>query len=130
MDRRRLVIGYWLTLVGILLAIVVAGLIPVPAPPPCGTEVCNTAYATAYGGLALMIAGMAAIASGLFRSEPPPSSVAGAAAGPDYSFVPPPPAPPPGAPPLSPTVRRCPACGASVTEEFGFCPRCGRTLTP
>lgn len=141
LAHRRLVVGFWLTLVGLVLATVIAGYVfPTPMAPACNTDVCNSAYVSDLIGLGLIIVGMASLAAGVFRPSAPagggPQGVPAYPSGP-YSFTaaaPAPPLPPSTAPPTvpsvpSPGVRHCPGCGATVTAEYGFCPRCGRTLT-
>jgi len=135
-DRRRVVIGFWMTFVGVLLAIVVAGIIPTPAPPACNTDVCNAAYSTAYAGLALLLVGLGLIASGVFRADRPGTAPGAPPSPAGYSFTGAPPAPfaplpgsAPAPPASAPGSRRCPGCGSTVTAEYGFCPRCGRTLS-
>jgi hypothetical protein len=135
-DRRRVLIGYWITFAGLILAFLVAGLIPIPEPPACNTDLCNASSASALAGVGLIIVGMAFLAAAIFRTGSSGATDAPAFAPPQYSFSAPPaaPAPPlPAQPPPGPTSggeRRCPACGATVTSEYGFCPRCGRTLSP
>ncbi len=135
-DRRRVVVGYILTLVGLLLAFIVADLIPTPQPPACYTAVCNLAYVVDLIGLAVIIAGMVAMGLALFPRGPAIRGPADAPANPQYSFLPPGPSSGTGggAPPAQPSalpsraVTNCPGCGAPVTSAYGFCPRCGRNL--
>lgn len=137
-ERRRLVAGFWITLIGFLLAFLVASFVPnVPEPPPCATADCNAAYGASLLGLVFAIVGLCILAAALFRGGSAPSpATPGAVVTPPYSFTgtpPPTPAPlsrAPPSPPPPPAVRSCPGCGASVTAEYGFCPRCGRTLSP
>lgn len=144
LDRRRVLVAYVLLVVGLLLAFVVADAIPnVPTPPACTTANCDAADVSALVGLVLVIAGIVALTVALFRTG------AGSPASPPegwndpYSFSPAPPGaarPPEGAPSppgvtlptgtATPTLTRCPGCGAPVTAQYGFCPRCGRTLSP
>ncbi|MGP8078809.1 MAG: hypothetical protein ACLQD8_00470 [Thermoplasmata archaeon] len=135
-DRRRLLVGFWLAFFGLLLAFL-SGLIPgVPQPPPCGTAICNAAGSADLVGVLLILVGMALLSTGLLgkgSTAAPPD--AGYPPG-QYSFSPTPPGPATPlraqAPPVpsAPSVRTCPACGASITPEYGFCPRCGRTIAP
>ncbi len=146
LDRRRVLWGYGIALLGFVLAFFVASALPTPSPPACYTWVCNTAEGATLAGLAGLLIGLYLIGSALFRSSrmPPPPPAVGPK--PQYSFGGTP-APPPGSAPApltplpsippagapvapAPTIRHCPGCGASVTSEYGFCPRCGRTLTP
>jgi hypothetical protein len=134
-NRRRLLLGFWVTFAGLILAFLVAGLIPIPEPPACGTALCNASSASALAGLGLVIVGMAYLAAALYRRGPPDAPESPPLPPPQYSFsapsgpdaLPSSPGPGPGGPP---SVRQCPACGASVTSQYGFCPRCGRTLAP
>jgi len=133
LDRRRALIGYTITFVGLILLVLLGLVIPTPAPPPCNTAACNTVYDSAVVGLFFVIVGMSVLGAALFRTPPAVPAAPGEAAGP-YSFTLPSggAAPPAGSPPPAPAVpvglRTCPGCGASVTPEYGFCPRCGRTL--
>ncbi len=136
LDRRRVVIGYILTLVGLLLAFIVADLIPIPEPPACYTAVCNLAYVVDLVGLAVIIAGMVAMGLALFPRRPAAGAPAGSSANPQYLLPPPGPSTgtgssAPSSPPSAlPTraVTNCPGCGAPITSAYGFCPRCGRNL--
>jgi len=114
-DRRRVVVGFWMTFLGVLLAIVVAGIIPTPAPPACNTDVCNAAYSTAYAGLALLLVGLGLIASGVFRADARDPVPGGPPSPAGYSFTGAPPAPfaplpesSPAAAAPAPGSRRCP----------------------
>ncbi len=138
LDRRRLLLGFYLTLAGLLLAVLVVDVIPdVPQPPPCQTATCNAAYLVDLVGLLVIIVGMVTLAVALFRgrtrgAEPPAGSP-----NPPYSFLPAgaPLAGPGGKPPSAPSTgpsraaTDCPGCGAPITSDYGFCPRCGRTLS-
>ncbi len=138
MDRRRLVIGYSLTAVGLLLAVVVANSIPgVPQLPACSTANCNAASIADLVGLFAIIAGMITLAFGLFqgpggKATTPAQGIPST----DYSFTPPVPGAGtplarPSAPPSaggSSRLTYCPSCGAPITSDYGFCARCGRTL--
>jgi len=134
--RKRLLVGYFLTLVGLLLAIVVVSAIPAPTPPLCTTAVCNAATYTSLVGLMVILGGMITMAFALFPgggggTVPPATS-----ANPQYSFQPQ--GPPRGDAatrtpiPSSAGVPRgaihCPGCGTPITSDYGFCPRCGRNL--
>jgi hypothetical protein len=147
LDRRRLVAGYVLTVLGLLLAIVIADLIPnVPAPPACSTNYCYAADLSALVGLFLIVAGIVMLGVVIARSGPDGPPGPPGWGGSSYSFVAPPaggapaapgggPVPreptPPGPPAAGPAgVTRCPACGSPVTSEYGFCPKCGHTLGP
>jgi len=137
MDRRRLVIGYSLTAVGLLLAVVVANSIPgVPQPPACSTANCNAASIADLVGLFAIIAGMITLAFALFQGSSGKPVSAQAIPSMDYSFTPSVPGAGtplarPSAPPAlggSSRPTYCPSCGAPITSDYGFCPRCGRTL--
>lgn len=133
-DRRRALAGFWITAIGFILALLIASEIPTPAPPACYTAVCNTAYGTALLGLIFVIVGMVILGSALYRRTTPVGPPPPGFPSPQYSFTPPSGVPPPLAtqptlPAPAPVGGRCPGCGAAVTGEYGFCPRCGRTLT-
>ena len=135
-DRKRVLLGYWIVLVGFLLAFLVAGVVPRPAPPACYTATCDVAYGASLAGLFLLIAGLAVLASALFRGPARPAVPSHYSPG-EYSFTGSLPSATPGAPAAraaptlaAPGTRTCAGCGASVTSEYGFCPRCGRTLSP
>jgi hypothetical protein len=136
LERRRLVFGYTLTVVGLFLAYVVAEVIPTPGPPACYTAECTAADLASLIGLFAIVLGMLVLAIALFRRPPSPASGAPAFPGSQYSFAPAlpgggpsPSAPPAVPPPAPPAVQNCPACGAPVTSSYGFCPRCGSTLS-
>jgi hypothetical protein len=137
LDRRRVLVGYFLTLVGLLFAFVVADIIPTPAPPVCSTATCNAAYASAWVGLFLVMVGMTVLAVALFRSAPRAAPPAEGYSPGQYSFslpsstarTPPGSPPSPGPPGPAAPLRSCPGCGAPITSDYGFCPRCGRTLS-
>lgn len=137
--RRGLVAGYWILFLGLVLAYAVTASIPgVPQPPACSTANCNAADYASLFGLLFVVVGMVSLGLAIYRTEPPPDTPTRAGlVSPPYSFsgtVPPAPPTAPGAPaPLAtpgPAVRTCPGCGAAVTAQYGFCPRCGRTLSP
>jgi hypothetical protein len=136
LDRKRLLLGYSLTVVGLLLAYLVAEIIPTPAPPACSTAACTAADLSSLVGLFVIIMGMIILTLAIFRGRGSAASQAPEFPGSQYSFLPTapaggaPPSPPPAGPPLSaPATQYCPACGAPVTSNYGFCPRCGRTLS-
>ncbi|MFY9716990.1 MAG: hypothetical protein WAK40_03530 [Thermoplasmata archaeon] len=137
LDRRRLVIGFWVMFGGVLFSFVIAGYVfTYPQPPLCTTAECNASEISALIGLGLLIIGMVFLATALFGGSSTPEAPQVPPASPQYSFTPLPTAPAsrptelptPIAPPSG--SRRCPGCGASVTAAYGFCPRCGRTLPP
>jgi hypothetical protein len=137
LDRKRLLLGYALTVVGLFLAYVVAEVIPTPAPPACYTATCTAADLASLIGLFAIILGILILTLALFRGRGTAEPPVQAFPGPQYALSPTPPggAAPPlpapaGAPPLSgQAVQHCPACGAPLTSNYGFCPRCGRTLS-
>ncbi|HTW54987.1 MAG TPA: hypothetical protein VMG36_00860 [Thermoplasmata archaeon] len=138
-ERTPVLVAFLLILIGFLMAVIVVSFLPIPEPPACYTFLCNAADVIDLVGLFLLVIGMGFLGRALLRAskdEPGPVST-----NPQYSFtgtpLPPaaPPAtvvPPPATPPSPATAtgpRRCPACGASVTTEYGFCPRCGQSLS-
>lgn len=134
-ERRPVLASYLLILVGFLLAVVVASVIYTPPTPSCNTAQCNASSIADLLGLAFMVIGLCYL--GVVVSRPaasaPPS---GTPPSPVYSFTgaPAPPTTPPEPGPALPTtpaphpVRYCPACGAPVKTDFGFCPRCGQSI--
>ena len=130
LDRRPVMAAYVLILVGFLLAVLVAGSLPTPAPPACSTDVCTASYVSDLLGLVLLIIGIVYLGVALFRAPRVPDP--GTPAGPVYSFPgSTPPTPPPSTPSPIPSgsgARFCPECGSQVTTDFGFCPRCGHSV--
>jgi hypothetical protein len=142
-ERRRLLLGYSLTVVGLVVAYLVVASIPnVPGPPACSTGYCDAADVASLIGLFLILAGIVTLTLALFRGGTDQPAGPPGWSGSSYSFAPPVsqgegsptgPVPPASPAPLSggPTaLTRCPACNAPVTAEYGFCPRCGHTLAP
>lgn len=134
LERRPVLVAFVMLLVGFILVVVVVSLLPIPAPPACYTAVCNAADVVDLVGLFLLVIGLVVLGRSLLRT--PPESDESPSASPQYSFTAPTnPAAARSSPPLgsstpsAPLARRCPACGASVTTEFGFCPRCGQSLS-
>ncbi|MGB6501177.1 MAG: hypothetical protein WBG19_07250 [Thermoplasmata archaeon] len=133
-NRRRLLFGFWVTFAGLILAFLVAGLIPIPEPPPCNTGLCDASSASALAGLGLIIVGMAYLGAAIYRAAAPETPASPPFPPAPYSFSSPPTSDvlrssPPPTSSAPPSIRQCPACGASVTSQYGFCPRCGRTLS-
>lgn len=136
LDRKRLLLGYLLTVMGLLLAYVVAEVIPTPAPPACSTAACTAAQLSSLVGLFVIILGMLILAFALFRGRGAVATQAQEFPSSEYTFLPTSPAsgaqpslPSAGPPVTQPAEESCPACGAPVTSNYGFCPRCGRTLS-
>jgi len=137
LARRQVLASYLLILTGFLLGIVVAGVIPIPEPPACYTATCDAYVVSSLLGLVLMIMGIVYLGIALFRAPRETETPASQVQAPVYSFTAVPTAPPTSALPSSEPasapepsgeVRRCASCGAQVTTDFGFCPRCGQSL--
>jgi len=135
-ERTPVLVAFVLMLVGFLMAVIVVSFLPIPEPPACYTLLCNAADAIDLVGLFLLVIGLGFLGRALMR--PSKEETGPVATNPQYSFtgtpLPPasstaPAAPMPSAAAPVAGSRKCPACGASVTTEYGFCPRCGQSLT-
>ncbi len=135
MERTPVLRSYLLILVGFVLAVVVVAFLPVPAPPACGTAVCNVADWSSLIGLLLLVIGISGLTVSLFtKPAPPPSGVPptlpGFPVAPEAPTERPPAGPPPPPATPGPLAPFCPNCGTYVAAGTTRCPQCGRAIPP